>query len=240
MEELVAACHERVSLAMPTRIQECASEFEIERIELFPHLLIKHFWEDSETLNSELANLVLVKEVADPGISTTNVGGWHSKKNFQSWNGECVLTLLRRIRVFGAFMVNEACGTSFLTLPADWEIQAWANINRAGDRNKFHTHVRNSNLWSGIYYVQSGTSQMDNEEVARTVFVDQFQPTAKSDEDRRSRFCVDPVPGLMLLFPSSLGHRVEEHVGDSERITVAFNLKHVNFSTLYYDIEKKG
>jgi hypothetical protein len=58
--------------------------------------------------------------------------------------------------------------------------------------------------------------------------------------DLAVRFAVQPEPGLMLLFPSSLAHRVETHEGSAERITVAFNLRHERFTTLNYEIEKKN
>jgi len=37
---------------------------------------------------------------------------------------------------------------------------------------------------------------------------------------------VEPKPGLMVLFPSTLRHRVEPYRGDSRRITIAWNLFH--------------
>lgn len=41
----------------------------------------------------------------------------------------------------------------------------------------------------------------------------------------------------MLLFLSSLGHRVEPHYGTGDRITIAFNLKNDRFTTINYEIE---
>jgi len=213
-----------------------ATRVGIQAIELFPLLLIKYHWDQSELLNENLTNLIHVKEADDPGISTTNVGGWHSKKNLHLWQGECIQTLVKRIRWLSAVMANDVLRTSYKVLPPDWQLEAWANVSRAGDSNKFHTHLRHQNLWSGIYYVQANTGKG----AGRTVFEDQFRPMIESSKVSRTAFYVVPTPGLMLLFPSSLGHRVEQHFGDKPRITIAFNLKHPDYSTLNYESEKKG
>src|SRR5438128_555922 len=82
----------------------------LERAELFPVTLMKYLWSDSDDLNQALIELILTKEKEDPGISTTNVGGWHSKKNFQHWKGWCVQLLLDRIRSLGAAMLERQVG----------------------------------------------------------------------------------------------------------------------------------
>jgi hypothetical protein len=40
---------------------------------------------------------------------------------------------------------------------------------------------------------------------------------------------IEPQSGLMVLFPSTLRHRVEPYRGDSRRITIAWNLFHSRF-----------
>ena len=40
---------------------------------------------------------------------------------------------------------------------------------------------------------------------------------------------ITPEPGLMVLFPSTLRHRVEPYRCDSRRITIAWNLFHSRF-----------
>ena len=39
-----------------------------------------------------------------------------------------------------------------------------------------------------------------------------------------SRYIVDPLPGLMVMFPSWLNHLVHPYQGEGERISVAFNI----------------
>jgi uncharacterized protein (TIGR02466 family) len=202
--------------------------------------LLKYLWFDSDRLNEELEQLILSKEKEHRGVSTTNVGGWHSKKDFQTWDGECVKILLSRMLILGQEMIKRVYDSTEPELLADWKIQAWANINRHGHYNKFHTHIRNLNLWSGVYYVNTGLKETDTVQPAGIIFADQHRVEPMNREEFRLRYSIEPQPGLMLLFPSSLGHRVAPHLGTGDRITIAFNLKNSRFSTINYEIEKNN
>ena len=208
--------------------------------ELFPSPLIKYLWANSAELNKQLVELILAKEQAGGGVLTTNVGGWHSKKDFQKWDGECVKVILSRMLALGREMLTRFTGCTEPEMFSDWTVQAWANVNRYGDYNKFHTHLRNLNLWSGVYYVSTGVDETDSVAQARIVFADQHQVRPRERDELTKRYFIQPEPGLMLLFPSSLGHRVEPHYGKSERITIAFNLKNSKFTTTNYEIEKSS
>jgi uncharacterized protein (TIGR02466 family) len=196
-----------------------------------------YLWADSEDLNKELTRLILSKEQEDAGVSTTNVGGWHSKKDLQDWEGRCVRTLISRILTLGQEMLKSFTNCTDPKLLADWTVQAWANINRYGHYNKYHTHIRNLNLWSGVYYIDTGTGRDNNATNARIAFADQHQVKPRGRDEYVERYFVQPEPGLMLLFPSSLGHRVEPYNGSGNRITVAFNLRNSGFTTTNYEIE---
>ncbi|HEX8248919.1 MAG TPA: TIGR02466 family protein [Pyrinomonadaceae bacterium] len=212
----------------------------LELTELFPSPLLKYFWANSDDLNAELTNLILSKEKQHEGMLTTNVGGWHSKKDFQTWEEECVQILLERMLILGQEMLKKFTGCTESEMLSGWDVQAWANINRYGHYNKFHDHIRNLNLWSGVYYVNTGIEETDEVTPARIVFADQYQVTPIKRDEFKKRYFIHPEPGLMLLFPSSLGHRVEPHYGKSNRITIAFNLKNSKFTTINYEIEKNN
>lgn len=212
----------------------------LELVELFPSPLLKYFWADSDVLNRELANLILSKEEQHKGILTTNIGGWHSKKDFQNWDGNCVKVLLDRMLILGQEMLKRFTGCTESEMLSGWTVEAWANINRYGHYNKFHNHIRNLNLWSGVYYIDTGIEQSDETAQARIVFIDSHQVTPRERDEFKKRYFIQPKPGLMLLFPSSLGHRVEHHYGKGKRITIAFNLKNNKFTTINYEIEKKN
>jgi uncharacterized protein (TIGR02466 family) len=211
-------------------------------VELFPIPLLSYVWLDSESLNKELSSIILAKESEDHGIQTTNVGGWHSKKDLQGWGGQAIGAVLLRMLEMGREMTRRFIGVEKPEFLTDWEIQAWANVNRRGHFNRQHHHVRNFNLWSGVYYVDTGerVTEPPSAAGARIVFADRHRVEAAGREDLRHRYSVQPETGLMLLFPSSLGHEVEPYRGNGSRITIAFNLKHLGFTTVNYETIKAG
>jgi uncharacterized protein (TIGR02466 family) len=206
--------------------------------ELFPTIVLSYLWPNSDELNLELRSLILRKEKESEGIQTSNAGGWHSEKHFQDWNSECVRVLCSRMILLCQEIVSRVVGTTERTSFENWSVEAWANVNRFGHYNKLHHHCRNLNLWSGVYYVDVGDHERTSES-ARIIFADQNRVEVRDRPELAVRFAVRPEPSLMLLFPSSLAHRVETYNGGSERITVAFNLRHELFTTLNYEIEKK-
>ena len=211
----------------------------IDSVELFPSLLFSYFWEEHDTLNNQLRDVILEEEKKSSGILTSNAGGWHSEKNLETWGHQCVNTLLSKI-IELALKVIPPTVSSFPypeEILCGWRIQAWANVNRHGNFNKYHHHTRNMNLWSGVYYVDVGGQS--SAVGGQIIFADQHRPGFKEQPALFARYAITPQSGLMLLFPSSLGHRVEPYTGTAERITVAFNLRHEKLTTLNYEIEKK-
>jgi uncharacterized protein (TIGR02466 family) len=204
--------------------------------EVFPVPILQFYWDDSEWLNTELKELILVKEIQAEGISTTNVGGWHSQKDLHRWEGECVSILMSRILEMNQEFTRRVFNSSDKPLIDGWAVEAWANVNRRKDFNKYHHHIRNANLWSGVYYVDLGLKDEDHEQKAKIVFADRHRPEPLNHSECKLRFTIEPRAGLMLFFPSSLGHRVEPHQGSAARITIAFNLKNPGFTTINYQI----
>jgi len=196
--------------------------------------IVTYVWQDVETLNTALATLVLAQEVAEPGIRTTNAGGWHSRKDFPSWTATCVSGLIGRIRALGSVMLERARIDISIT-PSDLEVEAWANVNRRGHFNKHHHHLRNKNIWSGVYYVTTGVIEKNGDTTAPLLFVDAHEPLSDRVPAMEPIHQINPQPGLMVLFPSSLWHYVPAHGGSSARISIAFNLRHPRLSTLHYD-----
>lgn len=213
----------------------------VELMELLPSPLFSCLWSESELLNRQLREVILTEEKKSPGLVTSNAGGWHSEKTLQDWDYPCIRTLLARITTLAQESVRRTIGLP--DYPKEildgWTVQAWANVNRNGHFNKYHHHIRNLNLWSGVYYVDAGNDGRADFVGARIIFADQHRPELKDRPAVTARYAIMPQSGLMLLFPSSLGHRVEPYNGSRERITVAFNLRHEQFTTLNYEIEKK-
>jgi uncharacterized protein (TIGR02466 family) len=103
----------------------------------------------------------------------------------------------------------------------------WANINPPGAYHPTHNHP--NNYLSGVYYVavpQSGS---------RIVFQDprpfmimprprQYTRITANAADAESR------PGRLLIFPAWLRHSVPANDGQTERISISFNLMFKQFA----------
>lgn len=81
-------------------------------------------------------------------------------------------------------------------------------------------------IWSGVYYVDTGDTPGQHDSGALR-FSDPAPGSAASFLPFVARLCpeIQPVPGLMVLFPSYLPHSVHPHRGNGLRISVAFNFR---------------
>src|SRR5437660_9393893 len=98
-----------------------------------------YLWADSDTINTELMNVILQKEKADQGLVKSNVGGWHSKADLFSWEAACVRTLQDRVSTTAldlTRLVTVSDGPRKMHL----RIDGWANVSRRGDYNSVHDH----------------------------------------------------------------------------------------------------
>ena len=103
----------------------------------------------------------------------------------------------------------------------------WANINPPGAYHPTHNHP--NNYLSGVYYVAVPESG------SRIVFQDprplmimpkprQFTRQTANAADAESR------PGRLLIFPAWLRHSVPANDGQTERISISFNLMFKQFA----------
>jgi len=182
------------------------------------------FWlPDAERLNPALKESILAREKAQPGLANSNVGGWHSGRDFTEWGGPALKEVLHAAMGFANQITLDRHGRR--SRPA-WRVECWANINRQGHANKRHTHP--GCFWSGSYYVDVGGSSAAGDQGGRFRFHDPrgaasvLQPAiakeGASDPD------IQPEAGMMVLFPSWMPHSVEAYLGAGTRISIAFNL----------------
>lgn len=203
------------------------SELENVRVDYcFPTPVICHIWADSTDLNKELRRIILAHERENPGPSKSNVGGWHSETGLLEWCGNAGKMLVERM----GELADHATGQLLMAYgrqPAqfNWVYQAWANVSRAGDFNKTHTHP--GATWSGTYYVDPGHAPGNADNSTPLQLIDPYlarDATFFPGLIRTSVF-VHPVPGMMILFPSFVPHMVYAHRGERPRISIAFNLR---------------
>jgi uncharacterized protein (TIGR02466 family) len=198
----------------------------IEFVHLFTTPFASYHWPDSDALNKELRQRILAYEREHPrlGESKSNVGGWHSETGQLQFCGDAATPLIERM----VALANEATARTLAgrQVPSfAWSLEAWANVNRAGDFNREHIHGMST--WSGTYYVDDGEPPAAEEYGTALEITD---PSAQ----RSSTFFpailppgifIKPRPGLMVLFPSYAPHMVMPHRGKRPRISIAFNLR---------------
>ena len=108
----------------------------------------------------------------------------------------------------------------------------WANINRSGHGNEFHSHP--GAYWSGVYYVDDGGIAADPSLGGALEFMD---PRGTGPRMLAPHLgfvmpgivsvgineMVQPKVGRMVIFPAWLLHQVRPYHGTAQRVSIAFN-----------------
>ena len=200
------------------------SRIEIQRKGLFATPVAAVMLPGAEARNAQLEEIILRRRASHPGLGASNIGGWHSSRDFAAWGGQCVAELLGFAREVATQMTTDREGRR---VRPDWVTEAWANVNQAGDSNSCHYHP--GSFWSGSYYVNDGGCADDPALGGEFEMFDPMMhaPSLKFGGDdglsAGSAETIRPRPGLMFLFPSFLLHAVRPYRGDRLRISVAFN-----------------
>jgi len=109
-----------------------------------------------------------------------------------------------------------------------FELWGWITQFSKGGYNSPHLHPRST--ISGVYYVETPISVLKNEEGNHAGWLCFLDPRANSQNwplpGQVNNFFISPVPGSIVLFPSSLSHFVPPFQGDGIRTAIAFNLRH--------------
>ena len=193
---------------------------EIKIDNLFSIPFVQYKVKNSEDLNRDLKEIILKKEKETPTTKKSNQGGWQSEGDFFRWGGQSIEKLQS---IFMKVIESATAKLDFVeTIPMDFHIYGWANINRKGHSNIAHIHPMST--WSGTYYVQAG-DEMDMNDCGlfealnpNTSHLMSFFPGLLPGEH-----LVKPKTGMLNLFPSYLRHAVRTYHGNEPRICVAIN-----------------
>jgi uncharacterized protein (TIGR02466 family) len=175
------------------------------------------------SINPALESMILKRQDGEPGVSHSNIGGWQSTADLADWPEQEAKDLVDTFR-------NAVINMITLTTEIDSEniemyVGAWANVNRKGNFNQVHTHPENT--WSAVYYVTAG--DYANDTIKKPGQIHLLDPRERIDmlahpsSSFGQPFPLSPVAGLMLLFPSWLGHNVNVFYSDTVRISIALN-----------------
>jgi uncharacterized protein (TIGR02466 family) len=198
-------------------------------LHLFPTPLVIATMPDAAELNAELKRIILARETASESVQRSNHGGWQSTWDLHEWGG----APMQKVLAFGRSIVEQVTVDRAGTRHAlSWRVNCWANVNRQGHGNQFHTHP--GALWSASYYVDDGGIGADRSlggefeiQDPRGVAPIMYAPYltfpgpdgAALGEAQR----LPPQAGMFVVFPSWLSHGVRPYRGTRERISIAIN-----------------
>jgi uncharacterized protein (TIGR02466 family) len=185
---------------------------------------------ESAALNAELKRAILERAQAHPGVQHSNLGGWQSSWDFADWGGQPARTVLDTARALADKLTADRAGQ-----PArvPWRLNAWANVNRTGNANEFHTHP--GAFWSASYYVDDGGIDadpalggefeiQDPRGVAPAMYAPLLAFAMPGGQSAGASELIRPKSGMLVMFPAWLSHGVRPYKGAGMRISVALNL----------------
>lgn len=185
---------------------------------------------NAAALNEALHEAILAREASHPSVHHSNLGGWQSSWDFATWGSGAGATVLRSAVALANRLTTDRQGKP---VNIEWRVNAWANINRAGHGNEFHTHP--GSYWSGTYYVDDGGvaddpslggefELQDPRGVAPAMYAPLLCFATPGGRSVGASELIRPRAGTMILFPAWLSHGVRPYGGARVRISVAFNL----------------
>ena len=189
-------------------------------------------FENSSEMNKKLKDKILQWKHDDPeGMIISNSLGWQSRSIMQEdkvrWKDilKPINEFLQEVLISEQYVENSALEISNM----------WANINYKYAYNKYHDHAKS--LWSGVYYVQCPPNCGNiifHKEWARyqNVYKPVFREEISSLRHQWDNVFWEPREGMVILFPSWIGHQVEQNLTDVEgedgyRISISFNINQV-------------
>ena len=184
---------------------------------------------DAVALSADLRAVIAHHETTHAGTQHSNLGGWQSDWDMDRWGGAAAIKLL----AFGRNIANRATtdrqGNSVVLT---WKANMWANVNRSGHGNEFHSHP--GSFWSGVYYVDDGGIDADPALGGELEFMDPRGPGpamyaphlayGKAGLSVGANEMIRPRAGRLVMFPSWVLHQVRPYRGSAERVSIAFNL----------------
>jgi uncharacterized protein (TIGR02466 family) len=212
-------------------IYHAMSDKKIEVHHLFSAPLLQLQVAGAQALNKELRQVILRKRELVPSERMSNAGGWQSPKDLQHSDDPHVRELLKRIDLAVYIIMGECLGEETAHSLTRWGLKVWANVNESGDYNTIHNHA--GGVWSGVYYVDHGTSDPAHPYGG---FLSFKSPTMAAlatnnlqvpEPVRRlfpHEYLIQPQSGLMLVFPSWLEHQVYPYFGTEPRISISWDV----------------
>jgi uncharacterized protein (TIGR02466 family) len=199
---------------------------------LFGAPMLRVVWTNTAELNQDLKTLILQKSKTVASATQSNKGGWQSPRDLQTWQHASIKRFLKMANLAVKKLTAACIGRAAVSeLKHKWTLAAWANVNRFSNYNGLHNHA--GAFWSGVYYVSVGDPRGDsryegsisfrNPTLAPLVLANLNVPPVMN-QICRTKYVVEPVDGLMLVFPSWLEHYVHPYFGKGTRISISWDV----------------
>ena len=207
-----------------------AGDMKAEVLKLFSTPVVVARMSGAELINRDLKRIILEHAAREPGTQHSNLGGWQSTWDMETWGGEGLHRVLETARGLADRLTVDRQGNP---VKVQWRINCWANVNRSGHGNEFHTHP--GAFWSGCCYVDDGGigaatnlggefEVQDPRGVAPAMYAPMLAFAAPNGTSLGASLTLTPESGMIIMFPSWLQHAVRPYRGNRERISIAFNL----------------
>lgn len=196
---------------------------------LFGTPIVMNDLPDAAALGRELSGTILAREKSHPGTQHSNLGGWQSDWEMDRWGGVAAIKLLAIARNTANRVTTDRQGNA---VSIAWKANMWANVNRSGHANEFHSHP--GSFWSAVYYVDDGGIDANPALGGELEFMDPRGPGPAMYAPQLAygaaglsvgaNEVVRPKTGRLVMFPSWVLHQVRPYHGNAQRISIALNL----------------
>ena len=191
---------------------------------VFPTLVGRSSFPDCGALNASLAAYIenLERSTSDRSPFSTVRSGWQSDFTLLEHAIEPIAALRGFINVQVEEFLAAWGAASFTATPPkafSYDYTGWAVVLRDGGYQ--HEHVHTNTTLVGVYYVAVPERASGGE---LTLVDPRAGRLATRTMWDTSTLSIRPEPGLLVLFPSFLPHRVDSLVSDGPRISINFDV----------------
>ena len=173
-----------------------------------------------------------IKKKDNKGKFHSNKGGWQSNDFLNINSSDEFIKLKEQINYYlQEYHERVFCqmGVEFVTDTFMYLQNIWANINEKYCYNEWHNHAYS--FLSGVFYIKHNTlkengSFMWKNPANLSNLWPLYYPMdliKQSNMAIAPNWTVDPMPNLLLIFPSWVEHKVEINLSDNPRISMSFD-----------------
>jgi uncharacterized protein (TIGR02466 family) len=192
-------------------------------VNLFPVPLWVHALnpEDAASVNESALAAIPRLRAAKPGLEPGEA--WQTDNSLQDDPAFSVLSDFIHEATEGVLGYLEVDYESFLITGL------WVNVTPAGGTShRSHTHP--NNFLSGVYYVKTpagGNTIIFSDPKPQTNIIAPAFAERNAHNSRNAQ--IDVESGALILFPAWLPHSVNPNNGDSDRVSISFNIMFTQF-----------